>query len=74
MEEKLKVTLVCNAGLLIEYKGTTLLMDSMYGREGHPFSNLTDLMWHQMLQGEGLFSKWITSFLRTSTPITFRRK
>lgn len=57
MEEKLKVTLICNAGLLIEYKGTTLLMDSIYGREGHPFSNLTDLMWHQMLRGEGLFSK-----------------
>lgn len=57
MGEKLKVTLVCNAGLLIEYKGTTLLLDGIYGREGHPFSNLTDAVWHQMLQGQGLFSK-----------------
>ena len=57
MDEKLKVTLICNAGLLLEYKGTTLLMDGIYGREGHPFSNLTDVTWHQMLRGEGIFSK-----------------
>lgn len=57
MDEKLRVTLVCNAGLLLEYRGTTILMDSIYGTEGHPFSNLTDVTWQQMLQGKGLFSK-----------------
>ena len=42
-DEKLRVTLVCNAGLLLEYRGTTVLMDGIYGPEGHPFSNLTDV-------------------------------
>ena len=57
MDEKLRVTLVCNAGLLLEYRGITVLMDGIYGPEGHPFSNLTDVTWQQMLRGEGLFSK-----------------
>lgn len=57
MDEKLRVTLVCNAGLLLEYKGTTLLLDGIYGREGHPFSNLTAVTWQQMLRGEGRFAK-----------------
>ena len=56
-DEKLRVTLVCNAGVLLEYRGTKVLLDSIYGPEGHPFSNLTDVTWQQMLQVEGLFSK-----------------
>ena len=55
MEEALRVTLVVNAGLLLEYRGVTLLMDGIYGREGHPFSNLTPEVWQQMLNGEGPF-------------------
>ena len=49
-DEKLRVTLVCNAGVLLEYRGTKVLLDSIYGPEGHPFSNLTDVTWQQMLQ------------------------
>ena len=57
MDEALHVTLVANAGLLLEYRGTTLLLDGIYGAEGHPFSNLSPQTWQQMLAGEGRFRK-----------------
>lgn len=57
MEEMLRVTLVCNAGLLLEYGGVTILLDGIYGPQGHPFSNLSAVTWQQMLRGEGRFSK-----------------
>ena len=57
MGEKLRVTLVCNAGVLLEYRGTTLLLDGIFGGEEHPFSDLSPEVWQQMLQGEGAFSK-----------------
>ena len=34
MDKTLRVTLVANAGLLLEYNGTTLLVDGIYGKEG----------------------------------------
>ena len=40
MGERLRVTLIANAGLLLEYQGITLMLDGIYGKEGHPFSNL----------------------------------
>ena len=57
MEEKLRVTLVANAGLLLEYRGTTLMLDGIYGPENHPFSNLTPEVWREMKAGEGPFEK-----------------
>lgn len=57
MEKQLGVTLVANAGLLLEYEGTTLLLDGIYGREGHPFSNLAPAVWEQMLDGKAPFGK-----------------
>ena len=57
MDNTLRVTLVCNAGLLLEYHGTTLLLDGIYGKEGHPFSNLTPQVWKQMKAGEPPFEK-----------------
>ncbi len=57
MEQALRVTLVANAGLLLEYDGTTLLLDGIYGREGHPFSNLSDDVWRRMLNAEHPFEK-----------------
>lgn len=57
MGEALRVTLIANAGLLLEYEGTTLLLDGIYGREGHPFSNLTAEVWRQMREGTGVFKK-----------------
>lgn len=53
--ETLRVTLIANAGLLLQYHGITLLVDGIYGREGHPFSNLSTAVWQQMLDGEKPF-------------------
>lgn len=57
MEEKLHVTLIANAGLLLEYQGTVLMLDGIYGREGHPFSNLRPEVWQRMLTGDVPFNK-----------------
>lgn len=51
MDDRLHVTLVANAGLLLEYKGTKLLLDGIYGTEGHPFSNLSPELFQQMKDG-----------------------
>ena len=55
MDEKLTVTLVANAGLVLEYCGTKLLVDAVYGPENHPFSNVSAEMWQKMKAGEGIF-------------------
>jgi len=55
MADTLCVKLIANAGLLLEYEGTTLMLDGIYGREGHPFSNLSEDVWNKMLQGEPPF-------------------
>lgn len=57
MEQKLRVTLIANAGLLLEYAGTKLLLDSIYGPEGHPFSPIAPEVWQAMLKGEPPFEK-----------------
>ena len=57
MDNNLHVTLVANAGLLLEYNGTTLLLDGIFGGEGHPFSNLKPEIWERMLRGEVPFDK-----------------
>jgi len=51
-----RVTLLANAGVLVEYQGTTLLLDSIYGREPHYFSDLKPGVWEQMLRGEPPFA------------------
>ena len=55
MEENVRVTLVANAGVLLQYAGCTLLLDGIYGREGHPFSGLEPKTWQAMLQGDPPF-------------------
>ena len=51
MDNSLRVTLVANAALLLEYKGTTLLLDGIYGGEGLPFSPLPAQVRQQMKAG-----------------------
>lgn len=51
MDDVLRVTLSCNAGLILEYQGTKLLLDGIYGTQGHPFSNLGQNRWEKMLSG-----------------------
>lgn len=55
MEQRLRVTLIANAGLLLQYEGCTLLLDGIFGREGHPFSCLSSDTWQAMLQGNAPF-------------------
>lgn len=57
MEEALHVTLVANAGLLLEYGGTTLLLDGIFGREGHPFSAPTGPVRQKLLNAEHPFER-----------------
>ena len=57
MEETLRVTLVANAGLLLKYQGVTMLLDGIYGKEGHPFSNIRPEVWRRMLAGEAPFER-----------------
>ena len=56
-QDVLRVTLISNAGLLLEYNGITLMLDGIYGREGHPFSNLSADTWQRMLQGLAPFEQ-----------------
>lgn len=50
MGDPLRATLSSNAGIILEYRGMKLLLDGIYGEEGHPFSNLGPERWQQMLQ------------------------
>lgn len=52
-----RITLIANAGLLVTYQGVSIMIDGIYGRKGHPFSNLTPEVWKAMLAGSGRFSK-----------------
>lgn len=51
----IQATLLANAGILLCYGNTTMLVDGIYGREPHYFSNLKRGVWEQMLQGEAPF-------------------
>lgn len=57
MNSTLRITLIANAGLLVTYEGTTLMIDGIYGRDGHPFSNLSPEVWRAMLRSEDRFQK-----------------
>lgn len=57
MQEGLRVTLVANAGLLLRYGETALLLDAVFGAEGAPFSPVPDAVWRDMLEGRGAFSR-----------------
>jgi len=53
----IQATLLANAGVLLQYRDTAVLVDGIYGSEPHYFSNLKPGVWEQMLRGEGLFEK-----------------
>lgn len=55
MVNALQVTLVANAGLLLEYNGTKLLLDGIFGKKGHPFSAPSPEMWQHMKEGRPPF-------------------
>lgn len=57
MDTSLDVMLVANAGLLLQYKGTTLLLDGIFDESGHPFDAPGDEMLEKMRQGEPPFER-----------------
>lgn len=57
MVNALRITLVANAGLLLEYNGTTLLLDGIFHKKGHPFSAPPPSVWQQMKEGHPPFDK-----------------
>lgn len=52
----IKITLVANAGILIEHKGVGLLVDGVHHEEGHPFSRVSESDMKLMQQGRDIFS------------------
>lgn len=53
----LRVKLIANAGLFLEYGDTTMLLDGIFGREEHVFSNYSPEVWQDMLDGRPPFHK-----------------
>lgn len=54
--EKVKITLLANAGVLLEFRKTRLLVDGIYDGKGHCFSNLSGEQWEGLKAGTGDFS------------------
>ncbi len=42
---KLQATLISNAGILLEYENTKILVDAIYDDEGHDFSGIPHKTW-----------------------------
>ena len=57
MDKTLSVTLVANGGLLLEYGGTRMLLDGIFGREGHPFSAPSPETLEKLAAGEEPFGQ-----------------
>lgn len=55
--ESVDITFLANAGVLMEYRGTTILLDGVFSKRDNPFSPLPAGCWEQMLGREGMFRK-----------------
>ena len=56
MQEQVKATFLVNAAVLLEFRGTKLLIDGIYVKNGHCFSNLSERQWEKLKAGEGEFA------------------
>lgn len=57
MDDTLRITLIANAGVLLRYRGSTLLIDGIQNSENLPFSALPDRLWQELLCGSHRFPK-----------------
>lgn len=57
MYDPITLTLVANAGVLLSWRDTTLLLDGIFDGEGHPFSCPTRATLEAMRRGEPPFEK-----------------
>ena len=53
----IRVTLLANAGVLLQYRGTSLLLDGVFGKNDNPFSVLPGGCWDAMLREEPPFER-----------------
>ncbi len=53
----IRVTLLANAGVLLQYRGIALLLDGIFGKRDNPFSELPDGCWQAMLREEPPFAR-----------------
>lgn len=56
MEQKINITLIANTGILLQYGNIKILIDGIYGKEGHDFSNIGVDIWEKIKKGQGIFS------------------
>ncbi len=54
---QINVLLLANAGILVEYNGTTILFDGLYGTKPHGFSNVPEECKRLIDDGKGVFEK-----------------
>ena len=56
MQEQVKATFLVNAAVLLEFRGTKLLIDGIYDENGHCFSNLSERQWEKLKAGDVLLA------------------
>ena len=56
MQEQVKATFLVNAAVLLEFRGTKLLIDGIYDENGHCFSNLSERQWEKLKAGDMLLA------------------
>lgn len=54
-EDCIKITLIANAGVLVEHNDVGLLVDGIHHEDGHPFSQVSENDIKLMRQGLGIF-------------------
>ena len=55
--EQISITFTSNTGLLMQYGNTKVLFDSLYGKSGHCFSPLPQVLEQEIMEGAGDFSE-----------------
>lgn len=53
----IRVTLLANAGVLLQYRGVSLVLDGIFGKKDNPFSLLPTGCWDAMLRGGAPFQR-----------------
>ena len=49
--EQISITFTSNTGLLMQYGDTKVLFDSLYGKSGHRFSPLPQVLEQEIIEG-----------------------
>lgn len=57
MDREVHITLLTNAGLLLEYEGSSFLVDGLFNSGNLPFQNLPESVWSDLLAGKHPFEQ-----------------